>query len=145
MPIFLVNQEEYTLDESLTLLQAKQELICKLGLSCKYIDLTIELEKPMRVLGKFNLEPGKLTRSLDRYSLDRFAFKRSLPVSVIEITDYDPSNKKPIIRRNTGRTYKGPHNLLENSVSTFDTSQTQQTMTVEPTFDLTSQEDFPSL
>ena len=32
----------------------------------------------MRVLGKFNVEPGRLARTLDRYPLERFAFKDSV-------------------------------------------------------------------
>ena len=75
MAFFVVGDNEYEFESSLTLLNVKQHLIKELNLSCKYIDLEFCLERPMRVLGKFNVEPGKVPRPLDKNTLSEFAFK----------------------------------------------------------------------
>ena len=40
-----------------------------------YIDIDFTIDKPMRVLGKFKVEPGVLPRTFDRYELDKFGIK----------------------------------------------------------------------
>jgi hypothetical protein len=144
-----------------TILEAKQEIIKQFSLSCKYIDITFVLEKPMRVLGKFNVESGKLPRTLDRYKLERFAFNDIIQVEVVEVDDYDPSVKKPLMsgmgrgrggmgRGGMGRgignsmntTYVPPSS---RDISTFDHTSNQVSMHIEPTFVLDSEDDFPSL
>jgi hypothetical protein len=65
----------------------------------KYIDIEFQIEKPMRVLGKFNVEPGVLPRTFDRYELNKFGINKSdIKISYNEIEDYTPfrSNKKEI-------------------------------------------------
>ena len=44
------------------------------SLNCKYIDLNILIERPIRGLGKFNLEKGKFPRTFDNYILDRWCY-----------------------------------------------------------------------
>ena len=77
MVTFLINEKVLEFNETDTILEVKKEIIKQLELTCKYIDLVFILEKPMRILGKFNVEPGKLARTLDRYVLEKFAFKFS--------------------------------------------------------------------
>jgi len=150
MPVFCIGETEYEFKESDTLLEVKKSLIQSLELSSIYIDIVIDLEKPMRMIGKFNLEPGRMSRTLDRYPLDRFAFKEKLPITVQEVSDYDPTPvRKPLFSGGRGRgrgsdLYR-PQSILQNSLSSFDSSQTRVEMTVEPNFDLTSQDEFPSL
>ena len=65
----------------------------------KYIDIDFQIEKPMRVLGKFNVEPGVLPRTFDRYELNKFGInKTDIKISYNKIEDYTPfrSNKKEI-------------------------------------------------
>lgn len=160
MPVFCIGETDYEFKESDTLLDVKKSLIQSLELSSTYIDIVIDLEKPMRMIGKFNLEPGRMSRTLDRYPLERFAFKEKLPITVQEVSDYDPTPvRKQLFSGGRGRgrgsdlyrpqinrpQINRPHSILQNSLSSFDSSQTRVEMTVEPTFDLTSQEEFPSL
>ena len=155
MPVFCIEETDYEFKESDTLLDVKKSLIQSLELSSTYIDIVIDLEKPMRTIGKFNLEPGRMSRTLDRYPLERFAFKEKLPITVQEVSDYDPTPvRKQLFSGGRGRgrgsdlyrpQINRPHSILQNSLSSFDSSQTRVEMTVEPTFDLTSQEEFPSL
>jgi hypothetical protein len=136
------------------MLHVKQSIIKESKLSCKYIDISFVLDKPLRVLGKFNVEPGKLPRTLDRYTVDRFAFKESAVIEITEVPDYDPTVKKPIMSGGLGRgrgggrgrglgggqtAYKPP------TSSSFDPTLNQQELTLEPVFDLDSQNDFPAL
>jgi len=140
-----------------TILEVKKEIIKQLDLPCKYIDMSFVLDKPMRVLGKFNVEPGKLPRTLDRYVVERFAFKGEIQVEITEIDNYDPSIKKPLMSGGMGRgrggmgrgmdsinmpSYVPPSTRRE---SAFDHSSTELSMDVEPEFNLDSQNDFPSL
>ena len=165
MPVFCIGETDYEFKESDTLLDVKKSLIQSLELSSTYIDIVIDLKKPMRTIGKFNLEPGRMSRTLDRYPLDRFAFKEKLPITVQEVSDYDPTPvRKPLFSGGRGRgrgsglnrpqinrpqinhpQINRPHSILQNSLSSFDSSQTRVEMTVEPNFDLTSQDEFPSL
>ena len=85
MVVFVVNETQIEGKDTDTILMVKKEIIKQLDLSCKYIDITFVLEKPMRVLGKFNVEPGKLARTLDRHTLDKFAFKGDIPVTYEEV------------------------------------------------------------
>jgi len=153
MVTFVVNGQDIECELTDTILKVKQNIIKQLDLSCKYIDLLFVLDKPMRVLGKFNVEPGKLPRTLDNYKLDRFAFKGSVKLEIEEITDYDPNKPRvPIVRKMSGMDrgrgrglYLPPVNSSYRSISTFDHTVLQQDMTVDPTFSLESMEDFPAL
>ena len=150
MPIFCVNDTEFEFTGDQTMLDVKKHIINELTLPCPYIDLTFVMEKPMRVLGKFNVEPGKVPRPLDSKCLDEFAFRDKVTLTVTEITDYDPNKPRvPFVSGGRGRGRGlGRGRLLQGSTretSLFDHSSTQESMTVEPTFDLSSTDDFPSL
>lgn len=161
MVIFVVDDREFEVDESKTMLEAKQFIMNELELSCSYIDFDCCLDRPMRIEGKFNIEPGKLSRTFDRYTLNQFAFKDKLPVKLIEVTDYDPHKpKQKFISGGRGRGRgrgigRGigmsgdvglghpPRSHPPRSQSTFNTNLTQ--MDFVDTFDLNSQNDFPAL
>ena len=145
MVVFTINDLSIDCEETKSILQAKQEIIKQLDVACKYIDISFVLDKPMRVLGKFNVEPGRLARTFDRHTLDKFAFKDSVQVTYDVINDYDPSVRKPLMSGGMGRgrgdvtgTYKPP-------VSSFDHTSLQQDMKLEPVYDLESNDDFPTL
>lgn len=161
MVFFVVGDNEYEFELSSTILDVKKRLIKELDLSCKYIDLEFCLERPMRVLGKFNVEPGKVPRPLDKNMLSAFAFKDKVKLSYTEVNDYDPDKPRtPLVfgARGRGRGQsmgqsmgrgrglsQPPLNSLERAISTFNHNETVQEMNVEPTFDLSSNDDFPSL
>ncbi len=148
MPIFCVNDTEFEFTGDQTLLDVKKHLIKELTLPCRYIDLTFVMEKPMRVLGKFNVEPGKVPRPLDSKCLDEFAFKDKVTLTLTEISDYDPDKPRvPFVSGGRGRG-RGRGRLLQGGpreTSLFDHSSTQESMVVEPTFQLDSTTDFPTL
>ena len=155
MVFFIVNDTEYEFEDTLSILEIKKELLQKLNLSCKYMDLEFCLERPMRILGKFNVEPGKVPRTFDRYKLNEFAFKDKVSIKYIEIDDYDPDKPKiPLFSGGRGRgrgrgrmneLSQPPMNSFERAISSFNHTETVQEMNVEPTFNLSSNEDFPSL
>jgi hypothetical protein len=163
MAFFVVGDNEYEFELSSTILDVKKRLIKELNLSCKYIDLEFCLERPMRVLGKFNVEPGKVPRPLDKNMLSAFAFKDKVKLSYTEVSDYDPDKpRKPIVFGGRGRgrgqgmgqsmslnrgrgLSQPPVNSLERAISSFNHNETVQEMNVAPTFNLSSNDDFPTL
>lgn len=161
MVFFVVGDNEYEFELSSTILDVKKRIIKELNLSCKYIDLEFCLERPMRVLGKFNVEPGKVPRPLDKNMLSEFAFKDKVKLSYTEVSDYDPDKPRtPLVFGGRGRgrgqgmgqsmsrgrgLSQPPINSLERAISSFNHKETVQDMNVEPTFNLSSNEDFPSL
>ena len=151
MVVFQINDKQLEFENTLSVVEVKKEIIKQLELECPYIDITFIMDKPSRVLGKFNVEPGKLARSLDRYPLERFAFKDTIQISYEEITDYNPDKpKRQFVSGGRGRgrgmsqlssRYQPP----QTKKSTFDHNSNQVAMDTEPTFDLASTDDFPSL
>ena len=156
---FIVNETEINCSETDTILELKKEVIKVLGLECPYIDISYDINKPMRVLSKFNVEPGLLPRTFDNYALERFAFKEDVDVniSLTEVSDYEPRKRTPFISGGRGRGAgagagtskaegRGKATPQPYRLSTFDHTQNQVDMTIkEPTFSLDSQEDFPPL
>ena len=148
---FIVNETEINCIGTDTILELKKEVIKVLGLECPYIDISYDINKPMRVLGKFNVEPGLLPRTFDNYALERFAFKEDVDVniSLTEVSDYEPRKRTPFISGGRGRgagAGRGKATPQPYRLSTFDHTQNQVDMTIkEPTFSLDSQEDFPPL
>lgn len=150
MVVFVVNETQIEGKDTDTILMVKKEIIKQLDLSCKYIDITFEIETPMRIIGKFNVEPGKLARTLDRHTLDKFAFKGDISVTYEEVEGYDPDKRVPILSgggrgRGRGRGLSSSYVPPGRSESTFDHDSLQQKMDVEPNYDIHSQDDFPSL
>ena len=156
---FQINDTLIELTDDITLLDAKKEIMKQCNVDKPYIDIKYILEKPIRILGKFNVEPGVVPRTLDRYKLERFAFNDVIQVEVIEVDDYEPTKLNRValmsggrgrgrgrgggpVRGTTTNTYVPPSTRNE---STFDHSSNQITMTTEPTFALDSEVDFPSL
>tara|TARA_B100000287_G_C20518202_1_gene735834 strand:- start:152 stop:607 length:456 start_codon:yes stop_codon:yes gene_type:complete len=149
MVTFIINDREFTLEDSNTMLEAKKNIISELNLSCKYIDIEFCLERPMRTEGKFNIEPGKASRTFDRYTLNQFAFKDKVIVNIFEINDYDPDKKIALFSGGRGR---GRGRGLDTSrplnptQPKFNTNLNQVEIETEiNSFNLDSQDDFPSL
>jgi len=115
---------EYSTEDNINRL--KMDIIKGFELSCDYIDLNITIERAIRVLGKFNMEPGILPRSMDMYPFNRYGIDdKTITAEYIEVKDYKPfmltkPNVKTIKRNNSIKT--------DNKI-----------------FNLNSEEDFPSL
>lgn len=92
-----------------------------------YIDIDFTIDKPMRVLGKFNVEPGVLPRTFDRYELDKFGIKDEIALTFHEVLDYTPFTK-----------IKKEINLKRYSKDKEDNKET-------PKFNINSEDDFPKL
>ena len=125
------NEFECSLDESI--LSLKNKIIQEFNLQCKYVDIDFQLERPIRSLGKFNLESGILPRPLDTYTFDRYGLDgRTVTATFHEIVDYEPKKYDRKFKHvNIAQKYK--HGGVGLSV------------TEEKEFDITSETDFPAL
>lgn len=129
--IFNVTKNEITKKYSFsikkTVMCLKKEIISDFKLTEKYIDIYFLLDRPIRTLGLFNVEPGILPRTLDNYQLERFGLKgRTVDITFQEISDYTPFEKKRGVINLTRRVGDKKENI-------------------EQTFNLHSEIDFPSL
>ena len=138
MTTFIVNDKDFFCENTLSLLDVKKKIIKEYQIKSPYIDISFELETPIRILGKFNVEPGLVPRSLDRYTLDKFAFKGKIKLSITEITDYNPDIIKRKFVSGGGR----GRGIDKRQESMFDHNSNEISMN-EPSFDLTSNTDFP--
>ena len=126
--IFKIEKDDKTIDYSYeqdrTILELKEEIIKDFKVSSPYIDINFTIERPIRVLGKFNLEPGVLARTLDMYQLDRFGIKgRTVTATFNGIDNYVQEG------RNHKNKNKGNGVVLRESAP----------------FDIKSMDDFPQL
>ena len=94
-----------------------------------YIDIDFQIEKPMRVLGKFNVEPGILARTFDRYELNKFGIKAEINLTFHEVKDYKP--------------YRNNNRKLD--LKKYSTMENLQTPSNVDSFNINSEDDFPKL
>ena len=129
------NQEiskEYVCDQNHTISKLKENIIKDFNIQCKYIDIDFKLERAIRVLGKFNLEPGIIPRTLDNYPLNRFGIEGK----VIDAVFISVDNYVPFIKKNTNN----PVNLKKYSQTNIESGDR-----MDVTYKLESKEDFPPL
>jgi hypothetical protein len=125
------NEFECSLDESI--LSLKNKIIQEFNLQCKYVDIDFQLERPIRSLGKFNLESGILPRPLDTYTFDRYGLDgRTVTATFHEIVDYEP--------KKYDRKFKHV-----NIAQKYKQGGVGLSVTEEKGFDITSETDFPAL
>ncbi len=138
MIVFLITNDdnitkkiECALTDSISSL--KKEIITEFNLKCNYIDIDFQLERPIRSLGKFNLESGILPRSLDTYKFDRYGLDgKEINATYHEVNDYEPKKYEK----------KFKHiNVLKHRDQQEETTVGDD----RATFDITSEDDFPSL
>lgn len=79
----------FTIPSNFTIDRLKEK-IKELYSITSYIDIDFKIEKPMRVIGKFNIEPGILPRTFDRYELNKFGIKGEINLTFYPVTDYTP-------------------------------------------------------
>ena len=119
---------ECTLEDSISSL--KERIIVEFNLKSKYIDIDFLLERPIRSLGKFNLESGILPRSLDTYKFDRYGLDgKTITATFHEVNDYEP--------KKYDKKFKHVNIMKKKELMTDSNG--------EVLFDITSEDDFPSL
>ena len=135
MIVFLITNDdsitkriECALTDSISSL--KKEIITEFNLKCNYIDIDFQLERPIRSLGKFNLESGIIPRTLDNYPFDRYGLDgKTVNATFNEVNDYQHLQKN---------TRKLVHvNYSEKQKERIEKQDLQ--------FDIHSESDFPSL
>ena len=136
MITFVINKgdgcKEFKCSLEENILSLKTQIMKDFELSCPYIDIDFQLERPIRSLGKFNLESGILPRPLDSYTFDRYGLdERTVNATFHEVTDYENKKyDKKIKHVNLSQKYK---------------LGVKRDTIVENTFDITSELDFPKL
>lgn len=147
MITFLVNKDdtEKTFECSLedSILSLKNKIIQDFDLSCDYIDIDFQLERPIRSLGKFNLESGILPRPLDNYTFDRYGLDgKTVNATFYLVEDYDHKkySKKFSKKSNHINILKKREEMKidENFEKSYNESKNIN-------FNLNSETDFPSL
>ena len=96
---FIVTKDNQTIEIECsledTILILKQKIIKEFKLSCDYIDIDFILDRPIRSLGKFNLESGILPRTLDHYEFNRYGLdKKEINTTFHEVLNYKKYEKK---------------------------------------------------
>ena len=137
MITFMISQENITksikFSNDGTMLDLKKEIIKLFELDCEYIDIISNVERPIRVLGKFNFDKGLQPRTLDNYPFNRFGIdERIIPITFKEVFDYLPIIKKQSTNNITPSKYVPPNG------QSLDVKN-------EPIYDLNNNNDFPSL
>ena len=140
MITFIITKDDITknfecsLEDSI--LSLKNKIIQEFNLSTNYIDLDFVLERPIRSLGKFNLESGIIPRTLDGYTFDRYGLDgKNVTATFHEVLDYQPKKYERSFKHvNLSQKYKG---------STKELNDIQ--IKNEHVFDLASEDDFPPL
>ena len=119
-----------------TMLDLKKEIIKQFELDCEYIDITSNVERPIRVLGKFNFDKGLQPRTLDNYPFNRFGIdERVIPITFSEEKNYLPIIKKPSTTSSSSSKYVPPNG---QSLNVEDKPKVSQ-------FNIESEIDFPVL
>jgi len=137
MITFVITKDDITknfncnLEESI--ISLKKDIRKEFNLTSKYIDLEFQLERPIRELGKFNLESGIIPRTLDGYTFDRYGLDgKSVNATFHEVIDYEPKKYE--------RSFKHV-NLSQKYKNIKDEKDEKE----EVNFDINSNDDFPSL
>ena len=147
MITFLVNKDdtEKTFECSLedSILSLKNKIIQDFDLSCDYIDIDFQLERPIRSLGKFNLESGILPRPLDNYTFDRYGLDGktvNATFHIVEDYDHKKYSKKFSKKYNHINVLKTREEMKidENFEKSYNESKNIN-------FNLNSETDFPSI
>lgn len=142
MTLFKINNnndiKEIKCNNEDKIIDLKKEIIKEYNLNINYIDLIFELEKPIRAIGKFNLESGLMPRTFDNYKLEKWNLEnKEINIVFKEINDYVEDTYVPIKKKyNNTSGYRPPSSNIESG---------QSFIKQEPEYKLDSNEDFPSL
>jgi hypothetical protein len=137
-------EEKFECDLTDSILSLKKQIIERFKLKGEYVDIDFQIERPIRKIGKFNLEKGVIPRTLDLYVFDRYGLDgRTIQATFNEVADYQPiqpiqPNQRSPINRDTPLSFN-----KDMSYSEFKRSGLNKQSGL--TFDLKSDKDFPSL
>ena len=112
MITFVITKDEiektFTCSLEDSILSLKKNIIQDFNISSNYIDLDFLLERPIRSLGKFNLESGIIPRSLDNYTFDRYGLdEKTIKATFHIISDYQPEKyERKFKHKNLSQKYK---------------------------------------
>lgn len=114
-----------------SILSLKNKIIQEFNIESNYIDLEFLLDRPIRSLGKFNLESGIIPRPLDSYKFDRYGLDgKTVNATYHIVTDFQPKKYERGFKHvNLSQKYK--ENKNPNGI--------------EIKYDINSNDDFPSL
>ena len=135
MTTFIIGEFTIKMNSTDTMNHLKELIIKKMNVTTEYIDLKFNLDKPIRGFGKMNLESGILPRTMDHFPLNRYNLEgKEINCEFIPVDDYLPN-----VQRNNNvpdSVYQPPGmKTKEENIEKKD----------EPTFNLNSETDFPSL
>ena len=136
MIIFVITKDKYEekfeCDLTDSILSLKKQIIEHFKLKHDYIDIDFTIERPIREIGKFNLEKGVIPRTLDLYTFDRYGLEgRTIQATFNEVEDYQPIQPRT------------KNKLTFNKDNSFLKKDEPKKSSL--TFDLKSDKDFPSL
>jgi hypothetical protein len=116
-----------------SILSLKNKIIKEFDITTNYIDLEFILERPIRSLGKFNLESGIIPRPLDSYKFDRYGLDgKTVNATYHIVNDFQPKKYERVFKHvNLSQKYKN--------------EKLEKIETEENIFDINSESDFPSL
>ena len=124
------NKKTYNYELNDNIYKLKLDIIKDFNLKCEYIDLNITIEIPIRVLGKYNMEPGIIPRTMDMYQFEKYGIDNKIITATFnEITDYKPYEKSRNSNTLIGRALNRESESIVESI----------------TYDLESNDDFPPL
>ena len=140
MITFVITKDKYTeefkCDLKDSILSLKKQIIERFKLKHDYIDIDFKIDIPIREIGKFNLEKGILPRTLDLYRFDRYGLdEKTINATFYEVDDYEP----PQPRSKNKITFNKDLSYIKKE------EPTNKPKLSKLTFDLNSNDDFPSL
>ena len=107
---FLVKNEnneekEIQLSMNKTILDLKKEIMNQYNLECKALDIFVDLEVPIRGMGKYTLEKGLIQRAMDSYSMEKFNIEnKNIVITFKELeNDYSLNAVKKSNQGSSGR------------------------------------------
>ena len=116
-----------------TISQVKKNIIDELKDDTLYIDLKINIERPIRAFGKMNLEPGIFPRSMDNFPFNNFNVEnKEINCEFIIVSNYLPDVENDIKNNNPESIYRPPGSDIKKKEKV-------------QTYNLESDTDFPSL
>ena len=129
-------EEKFECDLTDSILSLKKQIIERFKLKHDYIDIDFTIERPIREIGKFNLEKGVIPRTLDLYVFDRYGLEgRTIQATFNEVEDYQPI--QPRLQNKITFNKDMSYSAFKQSGSNKQKSGLS--------FDLKSDKDFPSL
>ena len=118
-----------------TVINTKKNIIKLFNLDCKYIDIYFKLERPIRYMGKFNLDNGLFLRTFDNYKLNKWHLENKLlKCDIFEINDYEFETFKPIVKKSNQTNYRPPSKSIKSG----------EDINQKINYNLNSSDDFPT-